>query len=539
MTGISIYPPSATIAVGESISLVANVTPANASNRAVTWTSSNTNIATVYDGVVTGISRGTATITATTQDQNKTASCEVTVTQWVTGISLDKTSITLNEGQEQTLIPTVNPSSAADKSLNWTSSNTSVATVNAEGKVTAVSKGTATIKAEAKDGSGTYASCSVTVKRIVSSIQLNKTSIAIFNGKTEALIATVIPSDASNTAVTWTSSNTSVATVSSSGVAIGKSKGTATITVTANDSSGAQATCAVEVKQYVTSISLDKTLLLLLVGTEATLSVTSVLPDYANDKTYSWSSSDTAIASVDDSGKVTSKAKGTATIRATANDGSGVNATCSVVVSSKCPAGAVDMGTTTAEGYKLYWGISNIGASKPEEYGDYYAWGETAPKANYSWLTYNFRTSGDSYDNVKFSKYNTKSSYGTVDNKTVLDAADDVASVKLGGDWRMPTDAEWTELRTKCTWTWVTNYNGSGINGRLVTATNGNSIFLPAAGYRNVTGLTNAGSLGYYWSSSLYTDYPYRALGVYFDFGTVLRRSLGRCDGFSVRPVTE
>ena len=490
------------------------------------------------DGLVTAKGNGKATITVTTKDQGKTANCEVTVAQWVTGISLDKTSITLNEGQEQTLTATVNPSNAADKSLNWTSSNTSVATVNAEGKVTAVSKGTATIKAEAKDGSGKNASCSVTVKRPVSSIQLNKTSLVLYRGTSnvsETLTAMVIPSDASNTAVTWTSSNTSAVTISSSGVVTGKARGTATITVTANDGSGAQATCVVEVKQYVTSISLDKASLPLVIGDEATLFVTSVLPDNANDKTYTWSSSDDSIVSVDNSGKVTAKAKGKATIKATANDGSGVNATCSVVVSSKCPAGAVDMGTITDDGYKLYWGTSNLGAGKPEEYGDYYAWGETAPKENYSWSTYKFGTSSSG----PFSKYNTSSSYGTVDNKTVLEPEDDVAHVNLGGKWRIPTDAEWTELRTKCIWTWTTNYNGTGVKGRIVTATNGNSIFLPAAGFRYDTNLIDAGSSGYYWSSSLNTGYPDHAYNVYFRSDRVGRNYYSRCHGQSVRPVSE
>ncbi|MBQ4201497.1 MAG: Ig-like domain-containing protein, partial [Bacteroidales bacterium] len=381
----------------------------------------------------------------------------------------------------------------------------------------------------------------------------NKTSLVLYRGTSnvsETLTATVIPSDASNTAVTWTSSNTSVATVSSSGVVIGEAKGTATITVTANDGSGALVTCEVEVKQWVTDISLDKTLLSLVIGDIATLSVTSILPDNANDKTYSWSSSDSVIASVDNSGKVTAKAKGKATIKATANDGSGVNATCSVVVSSKCPAGAVDMGITTADGYKLYWGTSNLGAGKPEEYGDYYAWGEIDPYySSQSPLTWkNGKSKGYVWASYKWcngsertlTKYNTNSSYGTVDNKTVLESSDDVAIVNLGGKWRMPTDAEWTKLRTKCTWTWTDNYNGTGVSGRIVTATNGNSIFLPAAGERYNTNLRNAGSYGLYWSSSLNTGTPSYAWYVYFWNDDVDRDYYGRrCNGQSVRPVTE
>ena len=138
-----------------------------------------------------------------------------------------------------------------------------------------------------------------------------------------------------------------------------------------------------------------------------------------------------------------------------------------------------------------------------------------------------------------FFKYNTISSYGSVDNKTVLESSDDVASVKLGGKWRMPTDAEWTELIVKCTWTWVTNYNGSGINGILVKATNGNSIFLPAAGARQNAWSPEAGYNGAYWSSSLNVDYPNSAWAFFFKSGDEGRSRYDRYWGRSVRPVSE
>ena len=194
------------------------------------------------------------------------------------------------------------------------------------------------------------------------------------------------------------------------------------------------------------------------------------------------------------------------------------------------PDGCVDLGLS------VKWASCNLGASKPEEYGDYYAWGEIAPKENYSWSTYKFGTSWEG----PFSKYNTSSSYGTVDNKTVLEPEDDVAHVKLGGKWRIPTDAEWTELRTKCTWTWTTNYNGTGVKGRIVTANNGNSIFLPAAGYQYDTCLGNARIYGFYWSSSLDLDfYTFYAMCVFFKSEDVYRRCDYRHYGFSVRPVSE
>ena len=163
-----------------------------------------------------------------------------------------------------------------------------------------------------------------------------------------------------------------------------------------------------------------------------------------------------------------------------------------------------------------------------------YAWGETKPKENYSWLMYKFGKSSSG----PFSKYSTPSSDGPIDNKTVLEPEDDVAHVKLGGKWRMPTDFEWTELRAKCTWTWVTNYNGSGINGSLVKATNGNSIFLPAAGYRNSSDLRGAGSSGCYWSSFLCANYPGVAYVISFSSDHTSSGS-DRYLGRSVRPVSE
>ena len=186
---------------------------------------------------------------------------------------------------------------------------------------------------------------------------------------------------------------------------------------------------------------------------------------------------------------------------------------------------AVDLGLS------VKWASFNVGASKPEEYGFYYAWGETKPMDDYSWDTYKW--------GKELTKYCTDSSYGYngfTDGKTVLDPEDDVAHVKLGGKWRMPTDAEWTELRNNCTWK-GTMING--VIGRQVTGPNGNSIFLPAAGSRSGTGLFYEGSHGYFWSSSLITANPNFARSAAFYSGTVGRGSSARYIGHSVRPVSE
>lgn len=187
-------------------------------------------------------------------------------------------------------------------------------------------------------------------------------------------------------------------------------------------------------------------------------------------------------------------------------------------------------------GLSVKWATCNVGATKPEEYGDYFAWGEVEPKEVYDWSTYKW--CNGSY--VSLTKYNNSSSYGIIDNKTVLEAANDAAAVNWGGSWRMPTDAELTELRDNCTWIWTTQ---NGVNGYRVTSNKegytDKSIFLPAAGYRYDSSLHYAGSDGFYWSSSLYTGSPLYAYVLYFDSGGVNWGNGYRDYGRSVRPVCQ
>jgi len=372
---------------------------------------------------------------------------------------------------------------------------------------------------------------------LVTSVSLNQATAEMVVGETISLSATVLPSNATEKTVTWASSNQSVATVAG-GKVTAVSEGQSTITASAG---GKSATCIVTVGKKtidVASVELNKTELSLTEGESETL-IATVKPDDATDKTVTWSTSNNTIATVEN-GKVTAVKEGEASITARAGE---EEATCKVVVKKTIPSGAVDLGLS------VYWGTTNLGAGKPEEYGDYYAWGETEPyyssqspltwkngkSAGYNWASYKWYNGSSS----TLTKYNTKSSYGTVDNKTVLDQEDDVASVKLGGKWRMPTDAEWTELSTKCTWTWTTNYNGTGVEGQIFTATNGNSIFLPATGRRDNSILYDAGSGGYYWSSSLSTDRPSFAWFFGINSNDASRYDDYRCSGFSVRPVSE
>lgn len=198
----------------------------------------------------------------------------------------------------------------------------------------------------------------------------------------------------------------------------------------------------------------------------------------------------------------------------------------------------VDLGLPSG----LKWATCNIGASSPEEYGDYYAWGETSPKSEYSWRTYQFRKRGKDYEIGKLYKYNTRSRYGTVDRKTCLELSDDAAHVNWGGSWRMPTSEEFFELRQNCTFTWT---SCDGQDGYKVTSKkNGSSIFLPAAGAygKYDTRVSGTGSYGLYWSSSLFDDdNPFNAKYLSFYsafFGTGGDGSF-RKEGYPVRPVTE
>ena len=185
-------------------------------------------------------------------------------------------------------------------------------------------------------------------------------------------------------------------------------------------------------------------------------------------------------------------------------------------------------------GLSVKWATCNVGANSPEEYGDYFAWGETEPKEVYDWSTYKW-CNGSEYTQTK---YNTDSSRGTVDNKTTLEMSDDAARANWGGSWRMPTTAEQDELLYNCTKTWTTQ---NGVYGYKVTSNkNGNSIFLPAAGYRLNSNLYRAGSTGYYWSNSLDTDYnTYYAGYLEFYSDDLLTVGYLRYFGHSVRPVCQ
>ena len=339
VTGIALSESSITlVAGGEAATLTATVTPDNATDKTVTWTSSNTSVATVEDGVVTPVAEGTATIIARAGEQ--TAECEVTVKPEgtivaVTKVELNKTTLELHVEDTETLTATVTPTTATNKAVTWSSSDTGVATVE-NGKVTAVAEGTATITAKAGDQT---AECEVTVvaKGVtivhVTSVTLNKTTLSLTVGGEETLMATVKPDDATNKTVTWTSSNTGVTTVDSNGKVTAVAAGEATITAKAGNQTAkceVTVTAAEEATVPVESITLNETELTLNEGGVFQLTAT-VSPSDATDAEVEWEIDDDTIATLSDTGKVTAKKGGTATITASAG---GKSAQCKLTVNA-------------------------------------------------------------------------------------------------------------------------------------------------------------------------------------------------------------
>lgn len=337
VTDVVLDPKTLTMTEGDCMTIIATISPSNATNRNLRWSSSDEMVASVADGKVTAHRAGKAVIVVSTEDGGLTANCQVTVNSKavrVESVNLDRKDLALMVGESATLTATVFPSNATDKNVRWTSANTSVVSAM-DGKVTALKVGSATVKVTTQDG-GRTASCRVTVKSkavSVESVSLNKSSVAIIAGESVTLVVTVSPSNATNKNVSWHSSDESVATVSNGRVTALKA-GSAVITVTAEDG-GKTAICQVSVKPKIVnvqSVSLNKSSITLTEGESTTLTAV-VSPSNATNKNVRWSSSDASVASVVN-GKVTALKAGSSTIKVTTEDG-GLTASCQVVVKSK------------------------------------------------------------------------------------------------------------------------------------------------------------------------------------------------------------
>ena len=296
---VSLDTATATLTEGETITIIATVTPEDATDKTVTWSTSDANVATVDNGIVSALSAGTAIITAKAGD--KTASCTVTVQKLVIpveSVELNKTELSLIEGESETLTATVYPDNATDKTVSWRSSNNSVATVSDYGEVVAVREGMAIISASS---GGIIASCSVVVQKKVipvTSVSLNQNTLDLYEGESQTLSATVLPKNATDKTITWQSSNVSVAKVEN-GKVTALSIGEATISAIAGEKS---ATCKVTVKPkpLVSSITLSERAITGYINNYFSFSIT-VAPANAQ---YSLEcvSSDTRVAEVQGSG---------------------------------------------------------------------------------------------------------------------------------------------------------------------------------------------------------------------------------------------
>lgn len=325
--------------VGNVLYIEAEILPDNADNKAIKWSSSDTNIANVDNyGKVTAVSSGKVLITATSyENPDIFATCEITVQQPLQTISLEPTDICLKVGESfENMILTYYPATADNKTVLWSSSNESVARVDANGIVTAVGGGEAKITVTSAENSEIKDECVITVIEPITGIILNKSAIELTENESEQLFAIISPENATNKSVTWTSSDVSIAMVSSDGTVYGIKPGQATIMATTVDG-GFVALCKVTVKAKTVvadAIQLSPNSATIAKGENLQLNVV-LTPDNVSNKTVNWTSTNTNVATVDASGLVRAISEGKTQIIATTTDGSNLSAICEITVENQ------------------------------------------------------------------------------------------------------------------------------------------------------------------------------------------------------------
>jgi uncharacterized protein (TIGR02145 family) len=447
------------------------------------------------------------------------ASCkENDETVAVTGVTLSQTTATLTVGATLTLTPTVAPDNADNKAVTWTSSDIAVATVR-NGKVTAVAAGTATITVTTEDG-GKTASCTVTVATIdVTDVTLSSTIDTLAVGKTLTLTATVLPTDATNKNITWTSSDTAVATVSN-GTVKAVEVGTAFITVATEDGNKI-ATCTVTVVIPATSVTLDRVTATLVVNNPTVL-VATVHPSNATNKNVVWASSNTAVAMVNEYGVVMPIGSGTAIVTATTAYG-GKTATCVVTAyvpySGHMTLNGITWAEVNVDDYKTF-------AARPDMYTKFYQWNRST-----AWSA----TAGG-----------TGSWDSSADPDSIWSAANDPCPT----GWRLPISEELDALINAGS-TWATR--GNEVAGRFFGVNHASCwlpdnmtgcIFLPASGYRSLSPSMGSGGVlmaqsydGYYWSGTQSSNTGNFYL-TFSDLSSYMSNlSFAKANGYNVRCV--
>lgn len=420
-----------------------------------------------------------------------------------TGLTLNSTEARLSVSETFQLSANIIPGDASYREVFWKSTNPQVAQVDMNGKITAQSIGECDIIASCVYYQDV---CHVIVEENSIVISLDKHDERLLPNHALTITPTMSPQE---TALKITVSDPNVAAARlMNGVVqvVGLAEGITNIVVSSEDGMAIPDTCIVTVYTEPGDVDCDGYI---------NISDVTRLIDYllsGNPEGLKVENADT-----DRDGKVNI---------------SDVTTLIDYLLSGRWPweHGYVDLGLPSG----TLWATCNIGASRPEEYGNYFAWGETAPKENYNWSTYKW-CSGN-YN--KLTKYCTNSSYGYngfVDNKEELEPEDDAAYVNWGSSWRMPSHNQLGELKIQCTWTWTTR---NGVNGYLVAGPNGNTLFLPAAGFRYGDSLGEAGAYGICWSRQLYySSAPFDAIVMFIDSedGSWFRNS--RANGLTVRAV--
>lgn len=331
-TGVTVSPEAAALRKGETTTFTATVTPADATDKSVTWTSSAPGVASVDGaGKVTAVGAGSATITATTSN-GLTATATVTVTVPATSITVEPATLALNNGASAKLTATVLPGDASNKSVTWTTGDAAVAAVSADGIVTATGNGTTTITATTADGTALSASCAVTVTTAVTSITLTPDYYEGQKGDSFDITAEVYPDDATDRSVTWSSSAPEVATVDADGHVEILEEGIANISATSNDGSAISGYCRVVATSDVilaTSITVEPTTYEAIEGSEFTLTAT-VLPENVSFPEVLFTTNHSSIATVDNTGLVKIVGVGECEITAYTTDGTNLSAVCRV-----------------------------------------------------------------------------------------------------------------------------------------------------------------------------------------------------------------
>lgn len=330
VTAVDLDYTNITLRLSEQFRLTAKVTPDDATDKTILWSSSDTNVATVDEsGMVTAVGSGSATILAKSQDSGATSMCNVTVYQPVTSVVISNDTMTVRKGTEFWLNAKALPENAMNKEILWTSSDEEIAKVDENGKVTTLQAGDCVITATSKD-SGVAARCALTVTQPITGIYLNVNEKTILKGEKFLIIPTITPLDADNKNVTFTSSDPSVAEVDATGIVTGLKGGVAVIVVKTEER-GLVASCQVTVQEFVSSVDITQNDMRIGIG-EVRLLSANVLAETATNRRLAWSSSNSGIVSVDETGKITANGIGRAIVYASATDGSGMFDTISIEV---------------------------------------------------------------------------------------------------------------------------------------------------------------------------------------------------------------